>query len=286
MSGAVARWTEAICDACGAVSAAAPGSDRAAGGCGSATGGLPGVGDRPRVSCGGEGGGQRHRWERLDLEEQRAVIDTMLVVSLLRVGPSRRFGLDHLHLAWRTGCLAGHHATGFLAWACERPSALPDVWATAAPCPRLGVRAAVQSRVGLPARSRDLDTSSGVGGGAAGPVRRGDRDVPEPFGHDHLLRPRVEHRRTRYGDGDPRVLELRQHLSSPLARTRVATSGIGLPRSGRWGPRAGARRLTDPQPWAATRPPPTTRWQRTLLVLSRRISESRAIGDHIHRHHP
>jgi hypothetical protein len=44
----------------------------------------------------------RAGWDRLDLEEQRAVIDTLLVVSVLRVGPGRRTGADHLGLAWRS----------------------------------------------------------------------------------------------------------------------------------------------------------------------------------------
>jgi DNA invertase Pin-like site-specific DNA recombinase len=44
----------------------------------------------------------RAGWDRLTLDEQRAVIDTLLVVSLPRVGPGRRCGPDNVDLEWRT----------------------------------------------------------------------------------------------------------------------------------------------------------------------------------------
>jgi DNA invertase Pin-like site-specific DNA recombinase len=45
----------------------------------------------------------RAGWERLSLDEQRLVIDTLVVVSVSRVGPGRRFTPEQLDLAWRVG---------------------------------------------------------------------------------------------------------------------------------------------------------------------------------------
>jgi DNA invertase Pin-like site-specific DNA recombinase len=44
----------------------------------------------------------RAGWDRLALEAQRSVIDTLMIVSLPRVGPGKRFGSDHVDLAWRS----------------------------------------------------------------------------------------------------------------------------------------------------------------------------------------